>query len=239
MIDGKFYLDGAFYNNLPISMVVRKGIHNIIAIRTNSLGITQKKDLAEQNIVYIKPNESLGRVLDFSNARARNNLQLGYYDAYKTIKGLGGKKYYITLMKDERFFFDFLQTISEEKVIRAGANLGIGDMPYRRILFEHIIPKLANLFELKKGSTYEDIILAVIEFLAEEQGIEKFKFYTFAEIWHEVQIAYKLNPVKGDSDELKKLPAFLKQGAVLTKNVKRVMLREIVYGMLEEKLMQD
>lgn len=104
MIDGKHFLDGAFYNNLPISMVTRKGMKDVIAIKTNSLGIVQKKELAGQHIVYIQANENLGRTLDFSNARARENLQLGYYDAYRTIRGLGGKKYYLTLKNNENIF---------------------------------------------------------------------------------------------------------------------------------------
>src|SRR6056297_260522 len=40
--NGKYFLDGGFYDNMPIDMLVDKGYKDIIVIRTHGLGITRE-----------------------------------------------------------------------------------------------------------------------------------------------------------------------------------------------------
>lgn len=124
-------------------------------------------------------------------------------------------------------------------MVRVGESLGLADMPYRRILFEQIIPRLAYLFELKKGSMYEDIVIAAMEVLAEEYGLERFTIYSFAGMLDEVRRAYRLRPFNGDLQELKKVPLFWKQGTVLSKKMRNMLIRQIVFGLFEGRLKQD
>jgi len=87
-IDGRMFLDGGFYNSLPINLVKEKGCKNIIVIRTFALGRKRRVDTTGLNIVQIAPSESLGSMLDFTCERARRNLSLGYYDAIQALKKL-------------------------------------------------------------------------------------------------------------------------------------------------------
>ncbi|HHW48974.1 MAG TPA: patatin-like phospholipase family protein [Clostridiaceae bacterium] len=87
-IDGRIFLDGGFYNSLPINLAKDKGCKNIIVIRTLAPGRKRRVDTSELNIVQIAPSESLGPMLDFTCERARRNLELGYYDAIETLKKL-------------------------------------------------------------------------------------------------------------------------------------------------------
>ena len=76
-VDGKKYLDGGFYNNLPIDILANKGYKNIIAVRTLSIGIIRKAKIKDLNIIFIQPVESLGSMLgalDFNRERAGNTL---------------------------------------------------------------------------------------------------------------------------------------------------------------------
>ncbi|NLJ57769.1 MAG: patatin-like phospholipase family protein [Tissierellia bacterium] len=59
-MDGKKYLDGGFYNNLPIDILANKGYKNIIAVRTMAKGIIRKVKIKDLNVTYIQPMESLG-----------------------------------------------------------------------------------------------------------------------------------------------------------------------------------
>ncbi len=45
IIDGKIYIDGALYNNLPANLLVDKGYKNLIIVRTNGLGNIKKSTI--------------------------------------------------------------------------------------------------------------------------------------------------------------------------------------------------
>lgn len=83
VIDGRVFIDGAFYNNLPINMVSSKGYKDIIVLRTYGIGLKRRFDTTGLNIVTISPHESLGPTLDFSNETSRKNLKMGYNDVHR------------------------------------------------------------------------------------------------------------------------------------------------------------
>ncbi|MEY8303347.1 patatin-like phospholipase family protein [Anaerosalibacter bizertensis] len=178
-INGKMYIDGGIYNNLPINLLSNKGYKDIIAIRTHGPGRLKKNDNSGLNIIYISPNDDLGKTLDFDGEVARKNLKLGYYDGLKALKGLKGYKYYIESKKDEDYFIDIFLNTEENKIIEIGEILGIGDIPYRRALFEYIIPRISDVLGLKKENTYEEIAISFLEELAIIYNIERFKVYHY------------------------------------------------------------
>jgi NTE family protein len=85
-IDGKVFLDGGFYDNCPVNMLIEKGFKDIITVRTYAPGKIRKVKAEDVNVKYILPSEDLGNILDFSTERARKNLKLGYCDAMKILK---------------------------------------------------------------------------------------------------------------------------------------------------------
>ena len=84
VIDGRVFIDGAFYNNLPINMVSSRGYKDIIVLRTYGIGMRRRFDTSGLNIVTLSPSESLGPTLDFSTETSRKNLKMGYNDAIRT-----------------------------------------------------------------------------------------------------------------------------------------------------------
>ncbi|MBW4828056.1 MAG: patatin-like phospholipase family protein [Clostridiaceae bacterium] len=178
-INGKMYIDGGIYNNLPINLLSDKGYKDIIAIRTHGPGRLKKNDNSGLNIIYISPNDDLGKTLDFDGEVARKNLKLGYYDGLKALKGLKGYKYYIESKKDEDYFIDIFLNTEENKIIEIGEILGIEDIPYRRALFEYIIPRISDALGLKKENTYGEIAIGFLEELAIIYNIERFKVYDY------------------------------------------------------------
>ena len=85
-IDGKSYLDGGVYNNLPADLIIKKGYKDLIIIRTGSFGIVKKIDFKGLNTLVISPKEDLGGILDFDKNVVRYNLKLGYFDGLKALK---------------------------------------------------------------------------------------------------------------------------------------------------------
>lgn len=226
-IDGKRYMDGGFYDNLPLNMLVNRGCRDIIAIRTKALGRTRKVNKRNVNVRYIASDDDLGGILDFSKTQARYNLELGYYDVHKHFYGLKGRKYYVKPVGDEELFLNFMLAPGEETILRLGETMGMRDIPYRRLLFEHIIPRLALLLDLDKESSYEELVIAILELVAADNQVERFKIYTFNDFLAEIKTSLRGGRiVKGE--EYFRLPAFVRQSDVLSRAVKDRIVREMV-----------
>ncbi|HHV64768.1 MAG TPA: patatin-like phospholipase family protein [Peptococcaceae bacterium] len=234
-IDGKRYMDGGFYDNLPLNMLVKKGYRDIIAIRTKAPGRTRKVLNPNVKVKYIATDENLGGILDFNQDQARFNLQLGYFDAYRQWQGLKGRKYYLRPTGDEEFFMNFLLAPGEKAILRLGQSLGLTGIPYRRLLFEHIIPKFALLLDLSKESSYEDLVIAILELVAADNKVERFKIYSF----NDFLAAIRKNCRDGkfvNVGESPRLPLFVKQSDILARAVKDKVVREMVNGLFGEYL---
>ncbi len=50
MIDGKRFLDGGFYDNLPINLISRRGYKEIVAVELNAIGLIQSPKEKSLNI---------------------------------------------------------------------------------------------------------------------------------------------------------------------------------------------
>ncbi len=186
-IEGKYYLDGGFYDNCPINLLVRKGYKEVIAIRTFSIGIVRKVEDKDIKIIDVVPSEDLGKILDFDHDNVKRNLKMGYFDAMRTIKGLLGKKYYIEPVFDDSIFFESFLSIPDNAINDIGKIMAIPQMEPKRMLFEKIIPSLAGILDLPITSTYQDIILSLLEIMAEERKIDRYKIFSLNEFVGEIR----------------------------------------------------
>lgn len=228
-IDGKLFLDGGFYDNMPIRLLASKGYKEIIAVKLYDFAIRRRVKDEGVNITYINPSEDLGMTLDFTKERSRKNLKLGYYDTLRVFKDLKGEKYYIDPSKDSHYFFEYLMGWDEELVLEIGKILGMEDIPYRRMLFEHIIPKLGELLNIDKYQNYEEVIIALYERAAERLEIERFNIYSYDDFIDEIITKFK--PARGRIS--KRIPRILKQSDLLLKTVKKDILDEILDVIIE------
>ena len=131
-LGGKIYLDGAFYDNLPFSLLQQKGYRDLIIIRTHAKGIVRRLDKEELNTIVISPSDDIGKSYTYESARAKKNIQLGYYDALRMLKGLKGKKYYIESLKDKDYYLNFLLSIEEEEIEKIGEIMHTPSVPDRK-----------------------------------------------------------------------------------------------------------
>lgn len=185
-IGNKYYIDGAFYDNCPINLLARKGYKDIIAIRTLGLGIVQHVRYKGVKVTNIFPSEDLGSLLDFNRNLIIRNLQLGYYDTMRLLKQLRGRKYYI-IPEEEDKVFEILRSLPDVIVRDLGGLFKIKEMPIKRMLFEGIIPEIADLLGLKASSDYQDILIGLMETLAKNHGVEKFRIYSLEEFIIEIK----------------------------------------------------
>lgn len=222
-LDGNLFIDGGVFDNMPINLLIKKGYRDIIAIRTFGLGVYKKISDSSVNVTYINPSEDLGGTLDFDPARAKKNINLGYFDTMKLYKKLSGKRYYITPDPNEDRIISLFLTFNDQIIKEVGSIFGFQDIPPKRMLFEYILPRLADLLCLSKENSYQDILIGICEELADDIPLERFHFYTVYEFIKTIQEKYnqrKENP-------LWQIPKFVRQNELLSRVVKDSLLEEI------------
>lgn len=84
-IDGNFYLDGAFKNVLPLTLLETLKCNNIIGIRLKKFGIIRRTKNKSTKVSLINPSRSTGTTLFFNQKTVEDNIKLGYSDAKKMI----------------------------------------------------------------------------------------------------------------------------------------------------------
>ncbi len=186
-VDGRVFLDGGVYDNLPISLLTGKGFKKIIAVRLTRKGLPKWKRDEGIDITVIKPGESLGAILDFSGEKAKKNIRLGYYDALRLLKGYKGSRYCIEVDYDEDYFFAMLLRIEEGRFKELADRLGLpGSVPRRRIILEKLVPLAIELLGLPYNASYQDLVIALLERAAERTGIERFNIYRYDQLYDKV-----------------------------------------------------
>lgn len=123
-IDNEEYIDGGYYDNLPINLAIKMGADEIIAIDLNCIGIKQPIKNKNVDITYITPRSKLGSFLVFESNQANRSIKLGYNDTMKCFEKLDGNIYtfkknnlitYIDKYQD--IFKDYLNMFFPQKTV--------------------------------------------------------------------------------------------------------------------------
>ena len=231
-MDGKIFLDGGFYNNLPVNLLAQKEYKNIIAVRTFGLGRSPDLDEMDLNIIEIEPSEDLGLTMDFSKENARKNLNMGYYDTMRVFKKLKGEKYYLNFSQKEDYYFNFLLDISEKDILKTAKLFNIENMPPKRLLLEKLIPYITEILDINKDQKYRDIVAAMLEVLSDELKINRYKIYNLEELMK----AIKDNLDKKNIEKQKYIPNFIFNNKLLAKTISSELKFKIILTLLKTKI---
>lgn len=149
IINNSYYLDGGFSNNLPITLLEKNGISEIIAIRINGIGKTKKKINDNTKVFEIEPTKDTGPIVLFDNKDVLNNYNMGYYDTMLYFKKIIGYKYYFKKFK----LFKFLSRKIDDKLI--------------------------DLIKLKyHADSIDEIIIKSIEDILDDNNVDYYKIYS-------------------------------------------------------------
>lgn len=176
--DKRIFLDGGFFNNLPLDLLLRAGeVDKVYIIRTMAMGRHQSLE-RDVNKVVISPSVDLGPTLLINRERIQENIRQGYFDTMRVLDQLDGKRYNLK-NKPPDYFFQLFASLSEEQIRGIAAVLGEAEIEHpRRYLFESILPGLEKVLDLRHAD-YEDIGLELFERFAIDQGIDRFQVLDF------------------------------------------------------------
>ena len=158
-VDGNKYIDGGYYDSLPINFARNLGAEEVVAIDV-SLSTTHEEELSSNDVIYIKSAWSLGPFLDFDNESIMRNMDLGYNDTMKAYGKYRGFRYTF-LLNDEESFNDVALALKKglEKVDHE-MNL----QKYKRIRnilnSKNLLDYIAKYTDNKELSPYEYLLRA-------------------------------------------------------------------------------
>lgn len=187
-IQGKSYMDGGMYDNCPINPLVRRGYDQIIAIRTMSKMPTQEVVDRSIKIDYIVPSVKLGHTLDMRNSKVKFNLKLGYYDAQRLTDGLLGTKNYIKPF-DLSYLVNMLESLNINLFARWSEIFGIKGN--KSVLINKLVNEGRKSLNIKKPISFEESFIAIIESIADEKNMEKFKVYDIKDFIKAIKIDFE------------------------------------------------
>ena len=94
-IEGRRYVDGGYYDNMPLRLAEELGAEEIIAVDLQNFGRVLPLKNPEIPVTLIRHPHcgELGSILEFEPQRARQNLRIGYLDAMKAFGRLEGERF--------------------------------------------------------------------------------------------------------------------------------------------------
>ncbi|TCS41313.1 patatin-like phospholipase family protein [Reinekea marinisedimentorum] len=95
-IQGKQYVDGGLYDNVPYRMARRRGYRRIILVDISGIGFSRRPRTEGSQTVYIKNSIDMGNAFDFTPDFIHLFWQLGYLDAMRVFDELIGYEYFLT-----------------------------------------------------------------------------------------------------------------------------------------------
>lgn len=95
VIDGKKYVDGGIYDNIPYKMARQRGYRRIIVSDISGAGRNRKPSIEGSVTAYIKNSIAMGGVLDFNRDFLDSFTRLGYLDAMRTFGRYTGYSYFL------------------------------------------------------------------------------------------------------------------------------------------------
>lgn len=173
-IDGEYYIDGGYYDNLPINLAIDMGAEEIIAVDLSAIGIKQKVKDKNIKIDYIKHSNKQMFTLDFDEETARRNIRIGYNDTMKYYHKLEGKDFTFKKGNLERNYNNI-----SDYYIKLIKKILLSDT--KKIKLTEILKnkRYQNIFlKIKQGKSIEKEINESLEYLGSLFEIDSDKIYS-------------------------------------------------------------
>lgn len=200
-IEKQGYIDGGYYDNLPIHLAFQMKADKIVAIELGQEA-THPHLYNRENIQFIRPSRPLGGFLDFDRELMDWRIRLGYLDTLKTFGKLMGYRFAFRLgdinMKVAKAFHDRILYYEMKS-------------NYHTFNIDEHTPLLDKLIEntyLDKMKLADYYILG-LELFMETYQYQSDQLYSFDEIIDDIKA------IQIDEDDFRNLNFLKKSGEIL------------------------
>lgn len=218
-IDKQGYIDGGYYDNLPISLAMSMGAEQMVTIELQE-GPIHEYFLNRPNIIRIRPTRDLGNFLDFDRKVLDQRIILGYLDTYKVFRKYRGYTYTFTLdpvpVEQQKYFYN--KILELENAMNHVST---------RVITDRLQPLTKYLLAItyKSALSLEDYLLLGLETTLDTYEYKYDTVYSYLEIAQEVLKSFEQEYSKYSfqrnlrTSSLKKIMSLIKE----------VSLKEAIY----------
>ncbi len=187
-IDDKQFIDGGAWDPCPIEMLEGEGYTDIITVRVYKKlsRIRNYDDIIKRNnakIYMIAPQDTLPSILNFDTKNLNELLKLGYYDGLRFTKKLKGYRYYFKSVSNEKInsrikniSFDYKLKLTKD--VNVSYNIGEN---IDKVFYDKTLKELVSKTKVKEAYNLDDMVIAIFEEVALNEGINRYKLYDFSE----------------------------------------------------------
>lgn len=232
-VDGNKYIDGGYYDSLPINFARNLGAEEVVAIDV-SLSTTHEEELSSNDVIYIKSAWSLGPFLDFDNESIMRNMDLGYNDTMKAYGKYRGFRYTF-LLNDEESFNDVALAL-KKSIEKVDHEMNL--QKYKRIRnilnSKNLLDYIAKYTDNKELSPYEYLLRAE-EICAELFTQNPQEIYDFISLKDQLMSHFN-NPRKVDYEKIFNNLSSIMSIMELYEYIKQISNEEIIASILYKLL---
>ena len=160
MMDDSIYIDGGFYDNCPIKMLIDKKYDVIYEIRINGIGRNRNVSKKKSKVITIRPSKNICNILELNQNKIRENILLGYYDTLRVLKKYDGYRY--TFKKTPEFIIKFMT----------------------RKVSKRYLTRMRNFFKVKSD---KEAIIKALEYTMDYYKISPYHVYSVVAILKKIQ----------------------------------------------------
>lgn len=206
IIDDKKYIDGGYFDNMPLNLAIKMGATQIVAIDLVPNASIKKIKKCVVPLTYICPKNSLGPAFLFSKNSAKANMQLGYLDTMKVYNKCEGTHYYIQIYSKYQHLKELTRSyhFSKQKII------DIYDLNKKHPLYSVGKHKINQIISKNNKATHSaDEIMLCAEIAASILNIKNNKIYTMKELSDEIIKSFSKIPQVSQSKVEKNMQLLL------------------------------
>ena len=194
------FVDGSYYDVMPVNMALDRGADEVIAVNLDSLGLSRKVNAKGKKVTVIGSNRNLGNFLVFDGERAKRLIRLGYLDTMRKFGRYEGGSYTFELGE----LFKNTLAMSNTFTLAANSLLPSNGKLSTSLLSagKRFIESLKKYGSVTNGVTIKRIlsdrslmadcaIPMMAEACADVFGVDELKIYRFREFNAEIYQKYK------------------------------------------------
>ena len=218
--NGGEYIDGGYFDNLPIDLALQDGADEIIAIDLTN-NPHHPLYLDHNSIKYIFPRVPTGRFLDFTRGRLDTLIACGYNETMKAYNHYDGVKYTFLDFKKRKYHENLIRDILVlETQIKLANNIN------ERFRSQSVITDRLKNQQHTTHISDEEIVFGLIDNLMDILEFDITKVYSYKEVRDKIVLSfgnsldedYTYNPMHS-VDDLMSYASTLNQKGIIEKLV--------------------